>query len=339
MTSKAILKLLAAGACLTFLAAGAEAHDPRKGGGIPAKIAKRMMEHEKNILSMDDSDAAKGVYSTMVQWPPTYPKLRVCFFDGSNAARIAVMEVANHWMRSDIGLRFDWGKKGKPRTCNPDDDKQEQIRVSFNQPGYWSLLGQASSIYAAQNEASLNLEGLGDMKPDQIKSGEAAGVILHEFGHALGLMHEHQSPAAVCGKEFNWEFITNYLSGAPNNWDEETISFNMKPMSGDDLMMTDFDIKSIMLYSFPAQYYIGGESSKCFIAASNNAISDTDYATVAYMYPAEASARMEQFEKQKAGFQAIWDKSAEQGRKGVMIDMVSSFFGTTGTADIADDAD
>ena len=339
MTSKALFKLLAASACLSLLAMPASAHDPRKGGGIPAKIAKRMMEHEKNVLAMGDDDASKGVYSTMVQWPPSYPKLRVCFFDGSNEARIAIMDVANRWMRSDIGIRFDWGKKSKPRTCNPDDDKAEQIRVSFGQPGYWSLLGQASAIYAAQNEASLNLEGMGEATPEQIKDPQNAGVVLHEFGHALGLLHEHQSPAAVCGKEFNWDFINNYLSGEPNNWDEETINFNMKPMAGDDLMMTDFDIKSIMLYSFPAQYYIGGEGSKCFIAASNDAVSETDYATVAYMYPLEASARMERFETKKAGFQTIWTKAEESGRKGVMIDMVSAFFGSTGTADIPDDAD
>ncbi len=49
---------------------------------------------------------------------------------------------------------------------------------------------------------------------------EPHGIILHEFGHALGILHEHQSPVANCVNEYNWEFIVKYLSGPPNNWDE-----------------------------------------------------------------------------------------------------------------------
>ncbi|ODT62013.1 hypothetical protein ABS71_16335, partial [bacterium SCN 62-11] len=42
-------------------------------------------------------------------------------------------------------------------------------------------------------------------------------TVLHEFGHALGMGHEHQSPNANI--LWNREFIYNYYAGPPNQWD------------------------------------------------------------------------------------------------------------------------
>ncbi len=50
-------------------------------------------------------------------------------------------------------------------------------------------------------------------------------MVLHEFGHTLGLIHEHQNP----NRPINWNraAVIADLSGPPNNWDEETIENNI----------------------------------------------------------------------------------------------------------------
>jgi hypothetical protein len=329
--------MTAAAMAVAFPVAGL-AHNPKGGGaGLPKEHVKRLIAAQKAMNDLDSSDQAKGMYSTLVQWPPSYPRLRVCFFGGSQAVRAAVAQVGNEWIRSDMGIRFDFGKKGKLRDCDPNDGKEDQIRISFDQPGYWSHLGQNSILYAKQEEPSMNLEGFEKFEDISVlKQGEAKGIILHEFGHALGLLHEHQSPNATCKDEFNWAHINKQLSEPPNSWDQETIDFNMQPFSGEDLMLTEFDVNSVMLYSFPPDYYRDGANSKCYVPSSNNAISEVDYVTVAYMYPADVAARLKSFEERKAAMQAIVQKASESGKKGVMLDVVKLFFGSPGTADIPD---
>src|SRR4029453_13895148 len=52
------------------------------------------------------------------------------------------------------------------------------------------------------NEATMNLGFLD------------GGTAAHEFGHAIGLAHEHQNPAG--GIEWNEEVVLRDLSGPPN---------------------------------------------------------------------------------------------------------------------------
>ena len=301
--------------------------------GLPQKYVERLMEGMKGLEKMDSSDEAKGLFSKLVVWPPSYAKLRVCFMGGSDQVNSAVAKTASMWnVVADLSLKLDFGKMDKPRRCDP-NGRESQIRVSYDQPGYWSQLGQNSVVYTAQEEASLNLEGFDKASnPNQLMAGEFKGVILHEFGHALGLLHEHQSPVATCANEFNWDFIVKYLSGPPNSWNEDTIRFNLAPYSGEDLMMTDFDPSSIMLYSFPAEYYLKGANSTCFIGRSNTDISPADKATVEYMYSADVASRVKNFEQSKAQFAEMMKKAEDAGTKSVTMNYVEAYFGAKGVA-------
>ncbi len=51
------------------------------------------------------------------------------------------------------------------------------------------------------------------------------GTAAHEFGHAIGLGHEHQNPAG--GIQWNEPVVLQNLAGPPNNWDEATIRHNV----------------------------------------------------------------------------------------------------------------
>lgn len=70
---------------------------------------------------------------------------------------------------------------------------ESNIRIRFDpDDGSWAYVGrQCERIPSA--DATMNLAWL-DKWSDSLTLNERA-VILHEFGHALGLLHEHQSPA------------------------------------------------------------------------------------------------------------------------------------------------
>ena len=331
LRSMAILPCMAA---IGFaLSAEAFAHDPRGKGGPSPEIAKRIAEGRAALRQLDESDTAKGIYALSLQWPPSYAKLRVCFMGGKDANNARVAEIASKWVDSQaMSLKLDFGKPGKPRRCEANAQRESQIRISYDKPGYWSVVGQVSVVYLTQQEASLNLEGFGDADLAAFDIPDIRGIVLHEFGHALGLLHEHQSPSSACAQEFNWNHIVSYLSGPPNNWDEDTIRTNMAPEVAEDLMVTDFDPRSVMLYSFPAEFYLKGTSSSCFISQANDDISPLDRATVAYMYPADMGERQRNFQQAKAQFSAIIEKGTSAGTKAVNMDFVGAFFGDKGVA-------
>lgn len=66
------------------------------------------------------------------------------------------------------------------------------IRISFkngSQP--WSLIGNRIQ-YESHDKPTMNLCTVDALSP--IASDQDRATILHEFGHTLGLLHEHQSP-------------------------------------------------------------------------------------------------------------------------------------------------
>jgi len=72
------------------------------------------------------------------------------------------------------------------------DAQDAIIRITFNSDdGSWSLLGRNIGT-AKPPDPTMNLGWIDDTEDI---SKVDRGVILHEFGHALGLGHEYQSPS------------------------------------------------------------------------------------------------------------------------------------------------
>jgi hypothetical protein len=160
-------------------------------------------------------------------------ELRVRFLGGTAQQQATAMEQAQWWTQH-ANLRFAFGNW-------PD----AHIRVTFDSTdGAWSYVG-TDCREIPTDQPTMNLGFLD------------GGTAAHEFGHAIGLAHEHQNPAG--GIEWNEDVVITDLSGPPNNWDVATIRHNVLNKYGvDQIRGTDFDRDSIMLYPFPSSWTRSG---------------------------------------------------------------------------------
>jgi Astacin (Peptidase family M12A) len=251
--------------------------------GIAPKLLQ--LEAEQRALIPANASAEtvrdiRGVLLLSTRWPQN-AVLTVCFLSGSRAARNRVVEVAREW-NDYINLSLDFGAVDEPRRCK--GDSSEHIKVGFvndgPDSGYWSYVGTQSLNFAH----SANLGGFGgNQLPARVSAAEFKGIVLHEFGHALGLQHEHQSPAAGCDSELDSKQVTKWAVSL--GWNSQDVAVNIKSyMPSDDLIATNHDKKSIMHYSMPAELFKLKEHSKCWVP-KNNVLSPTDKAFITSIYP------------------------------------------------------
>lgn len=102
-------------------------------------------------------------------------------------------------------------------------------------------------------------------------------VVLHEFGHVMGLHHEHINPNGKI--EWNRDAVIRDLSGPPNSWSLDVINRNMFD-APKDLVTTPLDAHSIMMYPIPTTWLMSGTP-----IGLNSELSDTDKNFIRQQYP------------------------------------------------------
>jgi serralysin len=217
-------------------------------------------------LTAEDKMALAGHKAALLdaaKWNAGAP-ISVRFLEGEPALQQRVRKIAEEWTNL-ANLIFDFRNNG------PTD-----IRIGFEQGnGSWSYLGKMCREIK-EPKATMNYGWLTLASSDD----EVRRVVLHEFGHAIGMIHEHQNPKGG-GIKWNRDAVIRDLSGPPNNWDPATIEENIfKKYKPNVLSATAVDPKSIMMYPIPLAWTCDGTS-----AGLNSELSETDKWFIAQHYP------------------------------------------------------
>ena len=177
----------------------------------------------RNALWNHEDTVAQETNSTFI--------LTVLFLDGTDDEKALVKQVAPEWSKH-ADIRFEFVESGS-----------SDIRIKFDPGGgHWSYVGK----HAKGHDTTMNLALRGERYQEM--------VILHEFGHALGLMHEHTSPVAP----IQWdEAVVIKEVKEKQGWSEQEIRHNiLNRLSEEQTNFTEFDRDSIMIYPIPDRWTI-----------------------------------------------------------------------------------
>lgn len=156
------------------------------------------------------------------------------------------------------------------------DFKSAKVKVGFFSTGQsWSWLGR-DVLGNPLGEYTMNF-GWFDYGTTQ---EEFSRTVIHEFGHVLGFLHEHQSP--VSPLQWNLSKTYQYFKDK-NGWDEAAVNDQIiNKYSRNNTNYSQFDPLSIMCYRIPDDLLLSGTG-----APMNTTFSATDklYARIWYPFP------------------------------------------------------
>ena len=224
------------------------------------------------------SDATKAVGFPKLSWP--IPTVNVAFNGGDPELYALIESTASEWTSNGGRLKFSFRRSdGTFRTWSESDStRAADVRIGFftdkDRNGYWSAVGTLARRVNA-GEATMNFGDLGTTlsayyggkNPTPWLKSYAHSTILHEFGHAIGLNHEHFHPQ--CQADIKLTETVNWLMGPPNEWSRQQAMYNMdattyfKSVAAKPNITPEIDKASVMLYSFQDSFYTLGVNSPC----------------------------------------------------------------------------
>ncbi|MEP7301641.1 MAG: M12 family metallopeptidase [Caldimonas sp.] len=223
---------------------------------IDAPGGKRVEGSPTNVLPMGMADRAK-------LWDKG-TALKVRFLQGEPALHDRVLQAARSWLVPGVKLDL----------VPAPPDQAAHFRIAFEpNRGSWSYVGR-DNLGILPGQPTMNLGWATLATPD----ADFSSVVIHEFGHALGLLHEHNHPQALVS--WNRPAVYADLEGDPNFWDKATIDANVfAKFDASSVITTDFDQASVMIYTVPSHWTTDGRS---FMPSPN--LSDGDAATIRKLY-------------------------------------------------------
>lgn len=190
--------------------------------------------------------------------------IRVKFIGGNDYLRLKVKKYMYEWT-CYANLNFVFVPSNENAT----------IRIRFdNSNQSYSYVGTDCKYITDQNTPTVNFGWFNNNTPED----EFQRVIRHEIGHVLGLIHEHQTPAA----NIQWNTAVVYKWGRETQgWSDATTYTNIiEKYTATETNYSSFDRLSIMTYGIPSNWTTNNVS-----VPSNNKLSSTDKSYIGQWYP------------------------------------------------------
>lgn len=203
---------------------------------------------------------------------PSGKKLRIKFVNQTDPKLIERIKQTVKIYEDLTSINFWW--------VGPNDTAEIRIKTGLGL-GHSSIIGvHALNDDVLRSDCTMTLGAPNvSVKSDQ---ADFDRVVLHEFGHMLGCVHEHTSPL-MGTLEWDKKAVEAYYTKSPNNWTLQEIENNIyKRYSNREVTNSGtFDHDSIMLYEFPATMFKNGQ----FWTKRNTKLSATDIAFLQKAYP------------------------------------------------------
>ena len=217
--------------------------------------------------------SAAAVGKIMDFWPNN--------LNGRTVFRIKFVNGGSDYVRAKIQLYArEWERHANVYFDFVADDQNAEIRISNTLGiGSWSYHG-VQNLNIASSQATMNYGWFTDETPDS----EFRRVVMHEFGHMLGLGHEHGNP--LVSIQWNKPFVYFYYLRT-NGWSTEVVDHNVfNVCNATHSMYSEYDPTSIMHYPIPKEFTVNGVSVDW-----NTELSDQDKNFIQKVYPFAVGTR------------------------------------------------
>ena len=262
------------------------------GGGLKGFVFKNLKLHPKDTVAADG-----GTIILTIRFENGTPELRSfveeAAYEWSDHANVKFnfLPFNDKTSRVDFPILFDPPKRPfdpltPPGGMNAAVFRDPDSSYKLVDMRIWKLadwLQNAEELERTHGSNPAWMELIRD------KRQQAKGLIIHEFGHVLGLEHEHASPALMTKDPDQQKRIFGKVLETPFEWNEPALKaakkditqfkLNLSKDAGLGDFRTPFDPKSIMVYRIEPGWNTAGYSTE-----DTNELSKVDKAFIGQVY-------------------------------------------------------